>query len=82
MADAWETFGRKIMEELWDGALELAGYDVEQWALDAGITVVAPYDPAIHGDAPDRPGFDVEPGDMIYTYAPDYARAPAKEGES
>lgn len=68
--DAWEQFGRKVMAEMWSGAMEIDCADVQDWAEKAGLIVEERYDPAVHGDG--LADFDVEPGDLIHTYAPQY----------
>lgn len=68
----WEKFSRKVMGEMWSGATEIDGADVQEWALQCGLTEEVPYDPAIHGDGP--ADFDVQPGNPIHAYRPEYQR--------
>ena len=68
--DAWERFGRMVMGEMWDGACEIDGADVQEWALIYGLIEEVAYDPQVHREGP--ADFDVRPGDPIHAYCAEF----------
>ncbi|MEM9247926.1 MAG: hypothetical protein AAGB05_04415 [Pseudomonadota bacterium] len=62
----WESFGRRVINEIWRGHCEIDGADIQEWAERCGQIEPVAYDPARHGDGP--MDYDIEPGDTIYQF--------------
>lgn len=63
-----EFFRWAIREGTWEG-VELDGAAIQDKALELGLIVGEPYDPAKHGEQPNV-DWDIEPGDNWYVIAP------------
>jgi hypothetical protein len=67
------AFWRKVRESVFD---DISDADCQDWAVEAGLLVEVPYDPAVHGDV------EADPGDTIYVDAPWLAAALGDQQES